>query len=233
MKMDPIKEKILERIAKLINLGKSQDDTEEGKSALKMASRLMAKHRIAESEIDLSTDSLTQDIVEGIMDEGGIRQWVLDLGTTLAYTFDTKFHFTRSNFHLTFVGTDSDIETVTYFMEIVMHHIESEARKMWPADRNWRKRNEFGTAASQVVRTRLYDMKKQMTKTEKGEDNAGDSDCSALVVQKIDKVQKVYTEAFPNIKGARRKDIKLTDRKTWEAGRKAGESAPLNLGITA
>lgn len=228
--MNEDKQKILDRVAKLMNLGKDQAGTPEGESALKMASVLMAKHRIKESEIDMSTDSLLEDFVEGYTDQGGWRQWVVDLSSAIANTFDCKFFYRATKyedgqFTLTFIGTDSDVETSIYLTEVVMHHIETKAYDMWPAERNWRKRNEFGQAAVMVVSERLRSMKAEMTKVEE------EVDCRDLVVQKKSKIEQAWKESGRELKNGRRKDQKLRDRKTWLAGMKAGETAPLNRGI--
>ena len=225
--MDEKKQEILEKLAKIMLLAENQKGTPEGEAALNRASMLMAKHRIAESEIDMETDALMEDVVEGYMDEGGKRQWICDLSSSLAHTFDCRTFFYIHNMNIHFVGTDSDVETCTFFMEIVMHHIESEARLMWPADRNWRKRNEFGAAAMTVLSDRLWDMKKRMDVEEK---RMGVS-CTDLVISKNDKVTVAFEEAYPNLKSSRRKKETPRDRKTWAAGKAAGKSAPLNKGI--
>ena len=231
MKKD--KQEILDKLAKIMLLAENMKGTPEGEAALNRASLLMSKHRIAESEIDLETDSLTEDVVEGYTDEGGKRQWIIDLASALADTFDCRTFFYSHNMNVHFIGTDSDVETCVYFMEVVMHHIEAKSRIMWPKDRNWKKRNEFGMGAMQIINNRLWDMKERMTEDVKKMDNTDSGvTCTDIVISKIDAVTEAFETAHPNLKQSKRRDNKPTDRKTMMAGREAGKSAPLNKGIT-
>ena len=87
--MEDNKQAIMDKIAKLLTLSADQSGKPDGETARLMASKLMAKYRIAESEIDLSTKSGSdifndEDGWSGMNDEHGMRQWVADLGSNLA-----------------------------------------------------------------------------------------------------------------------------------------------------
>jgi len=232
--MDEKKQAILDRIAKALTLAKDQAGMPEGKAAQEMASKLMAKYRIAESEIDLSTKS-SSDIFEdeegweGLCDEGGKRQWVSSLGGSIARAFDCSMWINPSNNTLHFIGTASDLETVLYFMDSVYGHIEREARKMMPRPELWKKRNVFGQAAEYEVSLRLMDMKRQMDDETKVYSGGYD-----LMIVKNDLVQKTAKDIFRERGFGKSTSnfVKSNDSKIINAGRAAGKSAPLNLAIS-
>jgi len=228
--MNEEKQKIIDKLAKVLTLAEDQKGTPEGESALRKASAMMAKHRIKESEVDLSTDSLAEDEIECAMDRGGWRQWVVQLSCALAGTFDCKsfFKHSRNSFSVNFIGTTSDVETCSFFQEIVLDHIERGAWEMWPSNRNWRKRNGFGQAAVSVIINRLIKMKAEMDCKEW---QMG-STCTDLVIVKQDTVAAAYEAAYPKLKKTRGKAITISDRKTQLAGKRAGETAPLSRGLT-
>lgn len=232
--MDEKKQAILDRIGKLLLLAKDQSDKPEGMSAQEMASKLMAKYRIAESEIDLSSKSI-DDVFEdeagwqGLNDQGGKRQWVCHLASYISDCFDCKHWINPRNNTIHFIGTCSDIETVLYFMDSVYGHIEREARKMMPVADMWKKRNIFGQAAVYEVGIRLQKMKQDMKK--ETETYKGGYD---LMIVKSDVVAKKYDEiykerGFVNVKSS---FVQSTNSKVINAGREAGKRAPLNLAIT-
>ena len=224
------KQEMMDKVVHCLNLSKDQEGTPEGDTALKMAMKLMAKYRIAETELDFgnsNSSDVFENEVDGVNDKGGRRQWVLDLGNALAGTFDCRMYFSEWKGTLTFVGTEADLITVEYLFETVLNHINRGARGMWPNDINWRKRNVFGTAAMQVVSTKLWDIKNAMKKEEKAA-YAGGTD---LVVVKNALVNKEFEDITASFKSAKRKKTDMSDRKTWMAGRANGEAISLNQQI--
>jgi hypothetical protein len=235
--MEENKEKILDRIAKLLTLAEDQKDKPEGDTARKLASKLMAKYRIAESEVDLSNKN-SSDIVEdgqgwvGLNDEGGKRQWVADLGGYIAKTFDCKLWMSCWEGTIHFVGTEGDVETCLYFMDVVFGHVERESRKILPKPEQWKKRNIFGQAAVYEISIRLYEMEKNM-KQEMKEHYSGGYD---LMVVKGDLVTKAYADIYKErgLGRGKRKDIKMSsnaNRGIVMAGAMAGKTAPLNKAL--
>ena len=233
--MEEKKQAILDRISKLLTLARDPNNEHESDNARKMASKLMAKYRIAESEIDLSSKS-SSDIFEdeegweGLCDEGGKRQWVSSLGGAIARTFDCSMWINSQKGTLHFIGTSSDLETVLYFMDSVYGHIEREARKMMPRPDLWKKRNVFGQAAEMEVSYRLADMKRQMDQETKSSEYVGGYD---LMIIKNDLVQTTAKEIFKE-RGfgfAKNNFVKSNDSRIINAGREAGKRAPLNLAI--
>jgi hypothetical protein len=235
--MEENKQKILDRIAKLLTLAADQYGKPEGDTAKKLASSLMAKYRIAESEVDLSTKS-SSDIVEdgegwiGLCDQGGKRQWVADLGRYLAKTFDCRMYININQGTVHFIGTIGDVETCLYFMDIVFGHIERKARLEIPSANGWKKRNIFGQAAMSIIRVRLEEMERGM-RQEMTEHYSGGT---SLMVVKNQLVNKTYDEIAKEMgfTNSKRRDVKMgnpTDHRIIIAGMEAGKSAPLNIAI--
>lgn len=233
--MEDKKQDILNRIGKLLLLSKDQAETPEGQSAKAMASKLMAKYRIAESEIDLSSRSISdifedEEGWEGLCDQGGKRQWVSSLASEIGYCFDCKLWINPQNNTIHFIGTEGDLETVLYFMDSVYGHIEREARKLLPRADHWKKRNVFGQAAVYEIGLRLRQMKRDMDGEMRKPEYSGGYD---LMIIKSDLV-KSTSEAIFKERGfgnAKTNFVQSTDNKVINAGRKAGKSAPLNLAI--
>lgn len=230
--MDEKKQEVMEKIAKLLTLAEDQSGKPEGESARAFASKLMAKYRIAESEIDLGQDGNgifhDEDGWEGLNDQGGKRQWVADLAWYLADTFDCRNYISTYRGTVHFIGTEGDIETVLYFMDIVFGHIEKEARKICPKPEQYRKRNVFGQAAVLVIRDRLAELKATMKK-EVAEYSGG----YELMVVKGDLVNKTAEDYFgkQGMKNARNTSVNSQDRRLILAGMTAGRTAPLNRAL--
>lgn len=234
--MDEQKQAVLEKIAKLLSLSADQEGKPEGILAREMASKLMAKHRIAESEIDMSSKSADdvfedEDGWDGLCDQGGKRQWVADLAWWLADTFDARMYLRAGTGTIHFLGTLSDIETCLYFQDVVYSHIEKAARKMYPKPDEWKKRNVFGQAAMSEVSNRLYEMKKAM-QDEIRENYSGGTE---LMILKNDIVKKTVDDLFKDrgMGPSRNSSVNSNDQRAISAGRAAGRTAPLNRAIQA
>ena len=231
--MDEKKQEMMERIGKLLLLAADQDGKPEGENARAMASKLMAKYRIAESEVDLKAgNSIYEDKEgwEGLTDEfGKVRQWVSDLGSCLAKTFDCSIWRSPSTGTLHFIGTSSDIETVLYFMDVLYNHIEGSAWEVVPQESYGNKRNIFGQSAVMIIRDRLNKMYAQMAAETAYQGG------NALVVVKNELVAKTASDIFKErgFVTSRNKHVKSTmrDASIIAAGIAAGKSAPLNKAI--
>ena len=224
------KQEMMDKVASCLSLATDQAGTPEGIAAMNMATKLMAKYRIAETMLDFGNKNQSEvfgNEVDGLNDQGGRRQWVLDLGQALCSTFNCKQYFSSYKGTITFIGTEADLVTVEMLFETVLNHINRGARAMWPKDQSWKKRNIFGTGAVQVVADRLYQIKCEMQKEFRAA-YAGGTD---LVVVKDALVAKEFEEATKHMHTAKRKNVNLSDRTTYIAGRINGESASLNQQI--
>lgn len=234
--MDEAKEKILDKLAKLMTLGKDQANKPEGIAAMAMAAKLMAKHQIQETEVDLEkgkgTNGTTifedEDGWEGLNDQGGKRQWVASLASAIAGTFGGRVWISPGRGTIHFLATASDLETCLYFMDVVFGHIEREARKECPKPAQWRDRNVFGQAAYDEVSIRLWEMKKAMEKA-----TATYTGGSELMVVKNDLVSKTVDQLFAERGFGQSYSnwVKSSNSKLIQKGRIAGKNAPLNRAV--
>ena len=223
------KKRIIEKIQKILLLAKDQEGTPEGDTAKRQAALLMAKYRIEETEVDLETDNFILDTFEYPRDGKDVPQWVGRMVGVFCWCFDTEAvgRRTYEGYEWEIIGTFSDVETTLYFIEVASHHIKKAAWEAWPSKRTWRKRQQLGNEAVDVLWDRVWELKDQMDKTINE-----DANCSALVVRKKDEIRAAVEEMYPNLRKARSRKIdRATDEKTRRAGRKAGETCPLNLGI--
>lgn len=234
--MDQEKERILEKLAKLLTLSNDQAGKPEGIAARAMAIKLMAKHSIEETEINLEdgkgvnaqTIFEDEDGWEGLCDRGGKRQWVANLAWSIANTFNARTYTSTRQGTIHFLATAGDLETCLYFMDVVYSHIEKAARKQCPKPEDWKKRNVFGQAAWQEVDMRLADLKREM-KAAFSEYTGG----TELVIVKDALVQKTVDELFRERGYGKSKDTSVRggDAGTIAAGRIAGKTAPLHRAI--
>jgi len=234
--MDFNKEKELEIIAKLICLSKDQAGKPEGILAAKMAAKKMAKIGVTEAEIDLARadgTGIVEDVEgwEGLTDQGGKRQWVADLASSIGSSFGCKMYFSEYRNSIHFVGTLGDLETCLYFMDVIFAHVEKAARKELPKAAQWKLRNVFGQAAVSEISYRLYDMKRAMEEEIKAAYKGG----TELMVVKDDRVSKSFSEISKErgFTSARRSDVRIQNSAVTAAGRAAGKSAPIHRAIKA
>lgn len=227
--MEEEKQKIIDKIQKIMIQANDQKGTPEGDTFRSAAARLMAKYRIKETEVDLDQDNFIMDNFEFWNDGKRRPQWPGTLVSTFCYIFDCKTIFReytdRTEWEI--IGTFSDVETTVYFIDVVSAHIEKASHEEFPQKTYSGKRNQFGNVAASVVWNRAWELKEQMDTT-----IHEDEGCTALVVQKIQEIKDAVDEMYPKLKKSKGKKKDLPDdRKTWEAGRKAGETAPLNFAI--
>ena len=223
------KKRIIEKIQKIMIQAKDQEGTPEGDTFKRHAAVLMAKYRIQETEIDLETDNFILDCFRFQNDGAKRPQWVGMVVSIFARTFDCKVIF-REHYDFTeweLIGTFSDVETSLYFVEVVCAHIERECWNTFPQKTYSGKRQQLGNVAAEVIWNRAWELKSQMDET-----IHADSDCTALVIVKEKEIEDAVHEMYPNLKKTKGKKRDMpNDKKTWDAGRKAGESAPLNFAI--
>lgn len=232
------KERILDKLAKILTLANGAKGTPEGDAARRMLMREMAKHSIKESEIDLekgkgtASDYIFEDEEgwEGLNDEGGMRQWVSALAGSIASTFGGRVWINPMKNTIHFLATAGDLETCLYFMDVIYSHIEKAARKECKRPEDWKKRNIFGQAAWQEVSHRLYVMKQEMDSAIK-EYSGG----TEVMIVKNDLVKKTVDDLFKERGFGVGKSnwLKSSDQKLMDAGKKAGRTAPLHRGIEA
>ena len=234
--MDEKKQAIIAKIEKIMIQANDQEGTPEGNSFRQKAALMMAKHRIIESELDLEMDggNLIKDQFSFLADGEKIPQWVGNVMQVFSRIFDVKA--IRRNFtwespnrrEWDYIGTFSDVETAMYFASVCVNHVDKAGWKKFPAPRNWRKRNQLGNVAARIIVSRAYDLKKDMDVTMHENEV-----CRNLVVCKADMINEAVAEEYPNLSAKVSRADMPSDKSTIEAGKVAGESAPMNFGIKA
>lgn len=101
------KEKIVEKIKKLLSLGGNNPDRAEAASALRRASELMEKYNIAESSVSVTQEGISTEDFICIPTEGN-RRWVGILAYTCAKLFQCGSHWNDA-VTIRFFGGKSDV----------------------------------------------------------------------------------------------------------------------------
>jgi len=227
--MEDRKQKLIEKIQKILIHAKDTEGTPEGDTFKRQAAILMTKYRIKETELDLEEANFIYDTFEFWADGKVVPEWVGDVVALFCSVFDGKNVYRKyhDRYEWEIFGTFSDVETILYFVEVVTAHIEFEAYKTWPQKTYRGKREQFGNAAFLTLYDRAMDLKNQMDQTLHEDEN-----CTALVVKKAEEVSEAMHEFYPNLKYSKKRKRNLPeDKKTLSAGKKAGETAPLNFAI--
>jgi len=114
------KRKIMEKVAKLLELANGTSHTEESKSAFNMAASLMAKHHIKAIELNNN-----EEFIKGVkfMDGSRVQHEHADLHHVLADYCGVALIIRRrprknDTQHL-FIGKESDVDALFYLIDIV------------------------------------------------------------------------------------------------------------------
>ena len=113
-----MKDKIIEKIKKVLELSKNNPSEEEAKAAALKAQRLMAEYDVTISEIDTEDrDEITENAVETSTG----NKWKYSLAGVVATNFRCKF-FVRNKTKMIFYGYETDAmiagQTFKYLFEV-------------------------------------------------------------------------------------------------------------------
>ncbi len=149
------REKILEKVKKLLNQSKGAeaiDELEEAMSAAAMAQRLMLKYEVTASELDTHLTRDPAGVTHELLDwshfwnkqEG---KWITQLLYVVAmHNFCDVIGHGSSNpksFHLTLIGTEQNREIVIYLTIYLIHQCRLLEKKAWQNYYGSSKRNTF------------------------------------------------------------------------------------------
>ena len=223
--MDEKKQKMVERVLKLLELGDADNNSNpnERESAMRMAAKLMAEHAI--DFVDLRDGQkkdetfITIDIVSASTQK---VSWQAALAAAIARTFDCKVisRAGREKWTLTFVGMKSDLEIATFFYKSLRRTVgrmgETTYEKV--ADRNTYCYGMVLTIADRL--TDLFARRAEFIP----------SDCRDLVLVKTQELDKHYKNLFPNAVNSRKTTLSGS-KDSFEKGKADGKKVALNRPI--
>lgn len=242
------REKIVDRIAKLLRLSENNDSVEEAALAATRAQELMLQHQIDAATLSSEMDEAEEELEELVMDsvfEGTRRShWKTELwygvcngNNCVGYTWGGQRHkrsFSKG-VRMAAVGRQSNVETSVYMFKWLLVEIDKLAKEAVGAkgfvDRGDARRygNSFRVGAATEIRQRLCQMKTQVYSAA---ERRGQS--TALVLVKNDAIAVanqapalMAAAGYRVSKKGRYQGGSITSRGGFYAGRKAAQNISL------
>jgi hypothetical protein len=224
--------KIVEKIKKLLSLSKS-DNEHEAANAAATAAALMAEHQISIAALD---DTLEESFGVFPIDCDPAKKkvsWKGRIAFGVAASFGCKWYWDGSV--PTMVGRESDVAAVRYTCTYLVREINRLAEQSWkdyPMN-EWESarayKTSFRTGASQRVRLRLQQARKENLAKEKSGADERRMNAIVKVEQNDEAIKKYYDDLAKamNFKSFRTTN-KVGSAIGLQAGREAGNS--INLG---
>ena len=131
-----MKEKIIDRIRKLLALATSSNEN-EAQSAMLMAQKLMAQHNIEMSQVEDAP--VDHEVVEEEADKKRHRtKWKRKLADVVAHNFKCDIFFRGNGSYATiFVGKKESIEICKSVYNAAVLFIDKEFSKYWNEEGKW------------------------------------------------------------------------------------------------
>lgn len=224
--MDAEKQSMIDKVMKLLELGKEESGgfSPEQKTANEMAARLMAKYALDLSDLRGAKKgfSFARQKVDPL--DEVYCAWEGSLAHCIANAFDVSVIITKprySAWFLSFLGTKTDIEISVFFYR---HLRRTVGRKAEIGFRLKRDRTTYAFGMVDTIDKRLQDLYKRRNEVM-------DENSSALMVVKVDGLDKYVKDQFPNLRKSQ--SNKLTGsmesyRKGLADGRKVSLNRPVS-----
>lgn len=218
-------EKILNRVQKMLALGKDSGATEaERDTAMKMAYKLLAKHNLTLADLPEEQSECREMLVYRVHG----NKWIGQVCNQIARLFFCKYFFMRTsvagvlNHH--FVGRQSNVETARYMAEFIVKGIKREASKRYGQATSHEGR-AFGTGVSVTIILRVNEL---LAKQDL-EDTPG----TAIVIYNLHKAEQQANEQWisqnTNVTISTTKTkFKDVDAHAYADGKEFGKTVSLN-----
>lgn len=235
-------EKILDRVRKLLELSKNNDNVSEAAAAAGQAQKLMSEYAITEAMLE---DVETTEVVVNEMfygeDTSKIASWKSALAMELsqANQCDIYMDMEGGKRFLRIIGKSSKAHTVRYLFVYVVREIErlcAEAAALRGSPgRTWH--NNFKLGAAEEVGKRVKAAAEEQKKRMKREAYEGDEMGSGTALVRVNAALARIDAEAAEVEG-KMKALGLTtytsnsrvNREGLEAGRRAGANINLNSG---
>ena len=241
-KGDGMKEKILDRIRKLLRIadptrGASQQEQEFATAA---AQRLLLEHNlhldsVGDVDDDHNDDEIGQQAFS--LKDQSVKHlgWKKHLLWRICTPLMVKAAYSSWSKQMQLVGTKTSCEVVKYIFgyvaltiermaELHLRDLRDERRALmqdWTAGDSKSAHYSFCFAAASAVGTRLSEQYRKVSKTT--------ASSSALVVQSEKALEEKFKEFFPRLRTTRVSGG--GDWRSREAGAAAGQKIPLHMGV--
>lgn len=118
-------DKILDKISNLMKRAEDKDDA-EGQASILLAQKLMAKHNISVSQVQIHESK--SEVNESRVEFGRMIWWYAELAATIASHF--RCSCMKQGSSVIFVGLDEDAEIATAVYQGAIDHIKYRRRQM-------------------------------------------------------------------------------------------------------
>jgi len=243
------REKILDKIKKLLTLSEGATNVHESAVAAQRAQDLIERHRIKEAEIL----SYGEDVIDQheLLEEDGpkVHLWKVDLAYAIAIINGCSVFYTKGlkknnrwgkppqNSSITIIGTENNVNLTRYLFWYLSTTIDRLCKKKLKAGEGkghvWA--SSFRMGAVDEIRFRLKEAQRQAREHLRKEAQAS-TDSTALVkldkaIERVDlDLKRVFDFIKINIslgRGSPRPDYKSSEG--YKAGRKAGRNIRLDV----
>jgi hypothetical protein len=242
-----LQDKITDRIRKLLELSKS-DNEHEAAAAAARAATLMAEYAVTEAMLEVSdSEHKSEPIVEGELAEQDQTKtktaWRVAVGSAVAKSFDCRTFFMFNN--LVALGRTSSVNAWRYTCAYLFQVIDRLADGAWASTgqaygaRGWK--NAFRLGAATVVAQRLLanvreraaaqakvaqQLAGEVSEVSPGQALARASQALAIVARGQAEVNATFEARTKDFKASRPIGV-TSSRSGFEAGKAAGHTIPL------
>lgn len=240
--------KIVERVRKLMALAES-DNVNEAANAAAAAQKLMAEHRISEAMLsaEAGEDENDVEVTNDVLAQFARREpWAgtLAMGLTKANGCEVYYSSThgKKGVDLRIVGATSDVQTVSYMYQYLVHEVErlcdAEAKRRrlagtieYANTRMWRASFRAGAAHTLCKRIEAAAQEQRREQHNAAIDAGG----AAIVrldggLARLETLAEKVKEALPGNLRKGRQTTARRDMSGFVAGQRAGESMNLTRG---
>ena len=206
-------EKLLDKISNLMKRAEEKDDA-EGQASILLAQKLMAKHNISASQVQIHESK--SEVNESRVEFGRMIWWYAKLAATIADHF--RCSCMKQGSSVIFVGLDEDAEIATAVYQGAIDHIKYRRRQMTWASKD--EKNSYIVGFMCGLDEKLEAQKAAMTQ---------ESESTALVLQTPVEV-KDYIKSNTTSSYKSNTQVRDIDIASYFMGLDEGKNAELNSG---
>ena len=206
-------EKLLDKISNLMKRAKDKDDA-EGEASILLAQKLMAKHNISVSQVQIFESK--SEVNESRVEFGRMIWWYAELAATIASHF--RCSCMKHGSSVIFVGLGEDAEIATAVYQGAIDHIKYRRRQMTWASKD--EKNSYIVGFMCGLDEKLEAQKAAMIK---------ESESTALVLQTPVEV-KDYIKNNTTSSYKTSSQVRDLDMDSYFMGLDEGKHAELNRG---
>lgn len=232
MNVDPISNRVLDKVKRLIALSNNNTNVNESATAFAQAQAILSKHRLTMAEVDAASSALAGELIsessQPLYQGERVIHWKSYLAGEIAAENGCKV-FTRTFRNpvkivkYVIVGRESDIQVVRYMFESIIEQIEFFVKLAMKSGEGSGKTfsNNFKYGAADTVVKRIKEANLKIRDEYKG------TQALVLVDNRFNEVQRWVEKMVPNMKTSKAVSFR-EDRTGYYLGKQAGQKVSLN-----